>query len=106
MRNATKTVPTKSRASVKMSVPKGALFVGSYHRIPIRMTGITLEKIQFVLPEGAKAAIISPSRDATFSERRPHFMLCVGHLPGTYQPRCPTAQGHYVLPRRHEEQGH
>lgn len=74
----------RPRASVTLAVPKRPLFVGSYHRIPVRLRGISWEKVKFVVPDGARAAIISPSVDATFDLKRPHLMLCVGYEPGTY----------------------
>lgn len=76
--------PSRKKATVTFSVPKAALFVGSYHRIRVRLTGVTFDKVNFVVPDGAKAAVISPSRDATFNPKQPHIMLCVGHGPGTY----------------------
>lgn len=76
--------PKLMKGKVAFSFPKAALFVGSYHRIRIRLTGITFDKVKFVVPDGAKAAIISPSRDATFNSKRPHLMLCVGYEPGKY----------------------
>src|SRR5687768_8864025 len=80
----TKPQPKQPKAQVDFSIPKVALFVGSYHRIPLRLHGVLMDDIKFVVPDGAKAAIISPSRDATFKSERPHIMLCVGYEPSTY----------------------
>ncbi|MDP2601531.1 MAG: CARDB domain-containing protein [Deltaproteobacteria bacterium] len=76
--------PSRKKATVTFSVPKTAFFVGSYHRIRVRLIGVTFDKVNFVVPDGAKAAVISPSRDATFNPKQPHIMLCVGPGPGTY----------------------
>src|SRR5262245_25142138 len=84
MRKIIKRKRTRARATVTFSVPPKALFVGSYHRIPVRPTGVAFDDVRFIVPDGAKAAIISPSVDATFNPKRPHIMLCVGYEPGTY----------------------
>jgi hypothetical protein len=76
--------PIQAKAGVTFSIPKAKLFVGSYHRIPIRFNGVVIEDVNFIIPDGAKAAVISPSRDMTFNPKRPHIMLCVGYEPGTY----------------------
>jgi M6 family metalloprotease-like protein len=45
---------------------------------------LTFDDLTFVVQDGAKAAIVSPSRDRTFDEKKPHVMLCIGWEPGTY----------------------
>jgi hypothetical protein len=70
---------TRGKATVTFSIPQKALFVGSYHRIPVRPTGVTFDNVRFIVTDGAKAAVISPSVDSTFNPRRPHIMLCVGY---------------------------
>lgn len=77
-------VPVRRAGKVLLSIPRAPLFVGSYQRIPVRLAGVTLDNVRFVVPEGAKAAVISPSRDATFDLKKPQIMLCVGYKPGTY----------------------
>lgn len=74
----------KVKGKVDFSFPKKPLFVGSYHRIPVRTSGVAFDDIKFVVPDGTKAAIISPSREKNFELERPNIMLCVGHEPGTY----------------------
>lgn len=78
--------PKRGKALTKVffSIPRRTLFVGSYHRIPVRTTGVKFDDVRFVAPDGAKAAVISPSRDATFDPKRPHILLCVGYEPGTH----------------------
>lgn len=76
--------PAREKALVSFSIPRKALFVGSYHRIPVRAKGVAFDDIKFVVPDGAKAAVISPSRDAAFKPRSPQILLCVGYEPGTY----------------------
>jgi len=80
-----------------MNVPKMPLFVGSYHRILVRLTGVAWDKVRFVVPDGARAAIVSPSIDATFNVQRPHLMLCVGYEPGTYVIEARHASTNAVL---------
>lgn len=70
--------------SVKFGMPSGELFVGSYHRIPVRRSNVAFEDIEFVVPDGPKAGLISQSRDRLFAARREHVMLCVGYEPGVY----------------------
>ena len=89
MRNSIKHKPTQSKKAqskprVSFAMPKGPLFVGSYHRIPVRFEGIAIDKVKFVVPDGASAGLISPSRDASDKPKRPRIMLCVGHRPGKY----------------------
>jgi M6 family metalloprotease-like protein len=84
MQRPTRRKPNREKAKVTFSISKAALFVGSYHRIPVRLNGVVIEDVNFVVPDGAKAAMISPSRDKTFNPKRPHIMLCVGYEPGTY----------------------
>jgi M6 family metalloprotease-like protein len=76
--------PIKKKAKVDIALPKGPLFVGSYHRVRVRLKGILFDKVKFVVPDGTRAAVISPSRDTTFDVKRPRIMLCVGYAPGTY----------------------
>src|SRR5438105_10812562 len=71
-------------AKVTFSVPRGTLFVGSYHRIALRFEGVAFNDLVFVIPDGPPAGLISPSRDTTFNAKRPHVMLCVGFRPGKY----------------------
>ena len=84
MQQPTRRKPNREKAKVTFSISKAALFVGSYHRIPVRLNGVVIEDVNFIVPDGAKAAMISPSRDTTFNPKRPHIMLCVGYEPGTY----------------------
>ena len=79
-----KKLPFKPKPTVRFRVPKGNLFVGSYYRIPVTVRGIPFDDVQFVVSGGAKAGLISPSRDLTFKAAQPHIMLCVGFEPGTY----------------------
>jgi M6 family metalloprotease-like protein len=79
--------PVARAAKVRLGVPRKPLFVGSYHRIPVRIAsnaGIAFDDLTFDVPDGVKAGIVSPSRDPQFNPKRPHVMLCVGYEPGTY----------------------
>lgn len=79
--------PAPRRPKVSLGVPRRPLFVGSYHRIPVRISkgaGLTFDDLTFLTSDGAKAGIVSPSRDSLFNAERPHLMLCVGYEPGTY----------------------
>ena len=74
-------------AKVKFGMPRGRLFVGSYHRVPVKIApnaGFSFDDLVFSVPAGAKGGLISPSRDRLFNPKRPHVMLLVGHRPGVY----------------------
>jgi M6 family metalloprotease-like protein len=76
-----------SAGSVQLAVPRGSLFVGSYHRIRVRIdpkSGVSFDDLDFQLPDGLKAGLISPSRDSLFKPKAPVIMLCCGYRPGTY----------------------
>jgi M6 family metalloprotease-like protein len=80
-------LPVPQGSEVRLGVPRKRLFVGSYHRIPVRIAsgaGFTFDDLTFVVPDGAKAGLVSMSRDSGFQPGRPHVMLCVGYEPGTY----------------------
>jgi M6 family metalloprotease-like protein len=79
------TKPVLRAQPVSFGLPRKPLFVGSYHRVPVKLPqSIAFDSLKFVIPDGAKAGIVSPSRDASFNPKRPHIMLCVGYEPGTY----------------------
>lgn len=66
-------------------LPKEPLFVGSYHRVPVKIPSkLKWEDIEFVVPDGPKGGLVSPSRDASFHIKKPHFMLLAGYEPGVY----------------------
>jgi M6 family metalloprotease-like protein len=70
---------------IELRLPRGPLFVGSWHRIPITLNGkLTLEEVTFAVAEGPKGGLISPSRDRSWNPKRPHLMLLVGPTPGVF----------------------
>jgi M6 family metalloprotease-like protein len=70
---------------VALNLPKGPLFVGSFHRVPVKLgKGVSFDDLEFIIPAGPPGGLVSPSRDVTFDPRHPHFMLLVGFEPGTY----------------------
>lgn len=76
------------KSLVSLQMPRGQLFVGSYHRIPVSIRpGINLkfDNLKFDIPAGPKGGLISASRDRHFSERKPHIMLLAGYEPGAYE---------------------
>jgi hypothetical protein len=61
-------------APVTMSIPRGALYVGSYVRVPVKITaasGLTLDELAFEVDGGLAGGLVSLSRDETFNEQRP-----------------------------------
>lgn len=80
-------VPGLTTGAVTLVVPKAPLFVGSYVRIPVRISaamGLTFEQLEFRVSDPLGGSV-SPSRDDAFTLRRPEIMLLVGALPGTYK---------------------
>jgi M6 family metalloprotease-like protein len=75
-----------SRPKIAVGLPKGPLFVGSFHRVPVKLgTGVSFDDLEFIVPDGPKGGLVSPSRDRAFDPKRPHFMLLVGYEPGTWR---------------------
>ena len=73
-------------AKVKFGMPRGRLFVGSYHRVPVKIAPnacFSFDDSQAFRPQARRAA---PSRRRAIasSTKRPHVMLLVGHRPGVY----------------------
>lgn len=95
-------LPSKlpARSSVTLRMPKGRLFVGSYHRIPVTISSsskLTFDDLRFEVAAGAKGGLISPSRDQTFNAKKPHIMLLVGYEPGDYELEVVHATTNKVL---------
>ena len=84
MKRGAQRKPRRAVAAVKFVLPKEDLFVGSYHRIALSLKGVSRDQVKFVIPDGAKAGIVSPSIDSTFNVEKPHVILCIGYQPGTY----------------------
>jgi M6 family metalloprotease-like protein len=83
--SARKPPPARVAITVKIGMPRRPLFVGSFHRLPVRITGrLAFNDIAFSVPDGPPAGLISPSRDRTWNPARPHIILLVGFRPGTY----------------------
>jgi hypothetical protein len=78
--------PRKLRHDVRFRLPEAPLFVGQYVRVPVEIgAALSLEKIQFDIPDGRHAGMISLSRDATFDPTNPEIMLIAGTRPGTWR---------------------
>jgi M6 family metalloprotease-like protein len=73
------------------------MVVGSYHRIRVTLQNVKLEDVNFIVPEGPKAGIISPSRDSTFDAELAEIMLCVGYEPGRYSIEARHAKTNAIL---------
>jgi M6 family metalloprotease-like protein len=73
------------KPSVSVTIPRGEMFVGSFHRLAVKVPAkLSFDDLVFVIPDGPKAGLVSPSRDRLFAPRKPHIMLLVGYEPGTY----------------------
>jgi M6 family metalloprotease-like protein len=62
--------------------------VGAWLRVSVTIdpaAGIRFDDVDFTLPGGRPAGLVSPSRDATFDAAHPTVMLCAGYKPGTYE---------------------
>lgn len=70
---------------IQLHMPAEALFIGSYAHVPITIdpsTGITLEDLDFIIPDGDQAGIISLSKDQSISGDV--LMLVAGVFPGKH----------------------
>ena len=69
-------VAVPARPAGRPQHPASAAIVGPYHRIPVKIGGrLRFDDLKFVIPDGAKGGIVSPSRDRLFNVERPHVML-------------------------------
>jgi M6 family metalloprotease-like protein len=59
-------------------------FVGSYTKVFLKLRGITIDELEFRLPDGPEAGTVSLCRDAEFDPAMPDVMLCLGYKPGKY----------------------
>lgn len=74
-------------ASVSLKIPKKALFVGSYVKVPVEIdpnASLKIDELDFLVPDGPRGGVVSLSRDKEFNQQRPDIMLLVGYEPGTY----------------------
>jgi len=95
--------PVIGRPQVALGLPRRPLFVGSYHRVSVKIpkgAGIAFDDLTFDVPDGPKAGIVSQSRDALFNPARPHFMLCAGFEPGTYVVEARVAATNQLVGQR------
>lgn len=73
---------------LKLSVPRKALYVGSYAYVGVRIEppgAIATEDLEFAVPAGPAGGTISLSRDASYDPARPSVMLLAGYAPGSYE---------------------
>jgi M6 family metalloprotease-like protein len=73
-------------SAIRISTPARPLYVGSYRRVVVDLgiSGIGFDDLDFTVPGGRAAGLISPSRDATFNLAHPEIMLLAGYRPGHY----------------------
>lgn len=79
------TTPPPTSPPVDLTMPAGPIFVGSYAEIPVAIdpgTGLTMDDLDIVVPDGDKAGHVSRSEPRGAAARS--FMLLVGNEPGTY----------------------
>lgn len=72
---------------VIISVPRRRLFVGSYAELRVAIdpaSGLDFDALEFHIPDGRRAGLISSSRDARFRPKRPTIMLLAGYEPGDW----------------------
>ena len=72
----------RKRVSLVMN---DTFFVGAYTKIFLKLRGLTIDDLEFRIPDGPKAGVVSMCRDADFDPANPDVMLCIGYEPGTYQ---------------------
>lgn len=71
----------RKRVSLSMG---DSFFVGAYTKVFLKLRGLTLDDLEFRLPDGPKAGVVSFCRDAEFNPANPDVMLCIGYEPGEY----------------------
>ncbi|MBC3785675.1 CARDB domain-containing protein [Spirosoma utsteinense] len=71
----------RKRVSLKLDT---TFFVGAYTKVFLKLRGLTLDDLEFRIPDGPKAGVVSFCRDADFDPENPDVMLCIGYEPGTY----------------------
>lgn len=72
---------------VALRVPRGALFVGSYVKVPVKIdptSGLTMKDLDFMVAGGTKGGTISRSQEDGASGSEPDVTLLVGYEPGEY----------------------
>jgi len=72
---------------VLLKVPREPLFVGAYSKIPVRIgiSGLSIDDLDFSVPEGPRGGLVSLSRDHSFNPKEPDVMLLAGYEPGSYR---------------------
>jgi hypothetical protein len=85
---------------VELKLPKKKLFIGSYIKVSVIIdpsSGRPIEDLDFVIPDGPQAGIISLSRDANFKPDKPDVMLCVGYQKGRHTLEAWSKQSNSVV---------
>ena len=68
-----------------IGLPREAMFIGSWHRLPVRLGNLAIEDVEFQVVEGPVGGFVSPSLDETYDPARPTILFAAGWRPGTYQ---------------------
>lgn len=90
--------PRARQKPLTLRIPRGPLFVGSWHRVPVTLRGrLKWDDVEFTVVEGPKAALLSPSRDRGWNPKRPHLMLLVGPTPGRFTLQARHTQSKALL---------
>lgn len=72
----------RKRVTVQM---EKSHFVGSYSKVFLKLRNLTMDDLEFRLPDGPKAGVVSLCRDADFDPAKPDVMFCAGYEPGIYK---------------------
>ena len=70
--------------SVNITPPSDPLYVGSYAKLKVSVSGYSFDNLEFKVNDAAGGEI-SFSRDANFSSSSPDIMYLAGYQPGTYK---------------------
>ncbi|MGF7160594.1 hypothetical protein FHS85_002225 [Rhodoligotrophos appendicifer] len=84
------------RKSVEVQFP-GPLFVWSYAKLPLTLKNISIDDLDFVVPAGPHAGIVSYCRDAEFDPAKPDIMFCAGDRAGHYTLQAVERTSNIVL---------
>jgi M6 family metalloprotease-like protein len=73
---------------VSMAMPVTPLFIGAYHKVSVEIaagSGLQFSNVEFSIPAGPQAGLVSLSADREFDPLHPSLLLLAGYEPGTYQ---------------------
>ena len=90
----------RRRKGIILKTPKEPMFVGSYVKVPIIIDphlALTVDDLNFVVPEGPSGGQVSLSRDETYESGHPDIVLLAGYKPGNHRLQAVKRSSNKVL---------